>query len=521
MIKQPKTKLIWSVTQQGCQQSGVDFIADVISKYGLHAVRSVYSSEMKNDLVQLRKSLNQKLASEKNQPADGKIPFLLSLVGRKAFVSTEQSDIIVQDGDEIQVAFFVDFKACARFSLSTTQKKERIEIVVSSQDQLSGLKAGSILDISYGNLELKIISSIKKSDAHAEFKCQVVRGGVLYSGMEVHSNDMPRDLFPLLDDDKKTLENRFSHLADFVIINGIQNEEEFLLIKESLIGKQSLPSSERHPSIAITEQVLESEAILPPRFLLKIDSKRAFDLLPVLFRHVDGVFLSRSELGLDVHPHDLPILQKELISECNQNGKMIVIASELMHSMRLNANPTRAEVSDMANAAADGADALLLSSEVTEGPNAELIAEVSFETLVNSEAWLEEKWKPLVMNSIQIDDDAVTYGAASIAQQTKAKAIVCFTEGGYTAVKLSSLGTPIPVIAITCNKRIMRQVGLMRSVTGVILESKFQVEKILSEAKEILVNRFDFKAGDTFVFVSLTASSVSARQSNLFTLQEI
>lgn len=518
-MRKPKAKLIWGVTHFGCQKLGVETIAHTIAKYDLHAVRATYSSLLKEDLGELRTKLNQKVTHEKNQPSDGKIPFLLSFVGRKAFLSVPKSGYTVSDDSIVDVFVSVDFHFCASFCVKDSTK-DRIEIFVSSDDQISSFKAGSVLNISFGTVELEIQNITKKTATGMHLKCKVLSGGILYSGMEVHAQDMIRDLFPLLPEDAKTLQDRFSNLADFVIVDGIKTVEELFFLKKNILGEIN-QQSERHPSVAITDDILDAEAQLLPKILLKVDSKRTLEFLPSVFKHVDGVFLSRSELGLDEHPHNLPILQKDLINRCKQMGKVIIVASELMHSMRTNANPTRAEVSDMANAAADGADALVLSHEVTEGPNAELIAEVSYDTLLNSEAWLEKKWRPFVMDNILIDDDAVTYGAIRIAQQAGARAIVCFTEGGYTAAKLSSMCTPTEIIAITCNKKMMRQVNLLRSVTGVILESKQQVEKVLFEAKEILVNNFGFKKGDSFVFVSLTASSVSARHSNLFTLQEV
>lgn len=518
-MMKPKTRLIWTVTHFGCEKLGLEAITETLTKYNIHAVRAAYSSLLKENLVELRKKLTQKIKSEKNQPSDGKVPFLLSFVGRKALLSVPNTEMEVADNASIEISVCVDFNFCASFGRQNSQQ-DKIEIFVSSDDQINTLKVGSLLNISFGNIELKITDINKKSDTLRELKCVVLHGGTLRSGMEVHSADMLRDLFPLLPEDKKTLQDNFGNLADFVIVDGIKTAEELFFIKKSILGEKS-QQSERHPSVSITENVLEAEALIPPRFLLKVDSKRVLDFLPSVLKHIDGVFLSRSEVGLDEHPHNLPILQKDLIAQCNKMSKIIIVASELMFSMRVNANPTRAEVSDMANAAADGADALVLSHEVTEGPNADLVAEVSYETLVNSQVWLEKKWRPFEMDDIPTDDDAVTYGAIHIAQQANVRAIVCFTEGGYTAVKLSSMRTPTEIIAITCNKKMMRQMNLLRSVTSVILESKLEVEKILSEAKEILVTGFDFKDGEPFVFVSLTASSVAARNSNLFTLQEI
>ena len=294
----------------------------------------------------------------------------------------------------------------------------------------------------------------------------------------------------------------------------------FFSIKNSILNGEG-QTSKRHPSVSISKEILEQEAQLPPRFIYKIDSKTALSLLPSILPYVDGVLLGRSELGQTEHPHNLPILQKNLVHQCNKMSKTIIIASELMHSMCKNSNPTRAEVSDLANAAADGADALSFSHAVTEGPHANLLAKVSQETLLNSEAWGESKWHPFEMDEIPDDDDAVTYGAIRIAEQANAKAIVCFTEGGYTAMKLSSMRTPTQIIAITCNKKVMRQLSLLRSVQCALLNSKLHMEKILQDTKSILVKNFNYQVGDKFIFVSLTASSVSARKSNLFTLQEI
>lgn len=519
MDRKSKTKLIWTVTNNGCDRLGVENIAKTITQNHSDAVRMSYSSSALPNILKLRLEITKQLAEQNVPSSEGHVPFLLSFVGRRCLLSVPNGQLEVNDGSEIDISFFVNFNYCSSLSYETI-KTNNVEIIVSSDDQFKHLKEGSKISVSYGAVELKILEMPKTIQSGMVIRCLVENGGMLLSGVDVHSPDMSRDLFPLLPEDENTLKSGFSSLADYIIVDGIKSSQELQIIKAGILGENA-PFSERHPSIPISKDVHDIEASLPPRFLLKVDSKRSLELLPTIMKHIDGVFLSRSELGIDEHPHDLPIIQKELIARCNKLSKTIIVASELMHSMLINANPTRAEVSDMANAAADGADALVLSHEVTEGPNSALVAQVALDTLVNSEAWFEKKWHAFEMNEIPTDDDAVTYGAIRIAQQANVRAIVCFTEGGYTAMKLSSMRTPTEIIAITCNKKIMRQMHLLRSVTSIVLESRKQVERILSETKEILVKNFQFKKGDKFVFVSLTASSVSARNSNLFTVQEI
>ena len=236
--------------------------------------------------------------------------------------------------------------------------------------------------------------------------------------------------------------------------------------------------------------------------------------------------LSRSDLGLTIDPAELPLIQKQVLAKCNQKGKVVIVASELMYSMRVNPNPTRAEVSDMANAAADGADALYLAEEVTDGPHPDLVAAVSKETLANGdrgeadEGSAHSNWHRVPFN-ISNDDDAVAFGAIQVAEYADVKSIVCLTEGGYTAVRLSSLRTPAQIIAITYNNQIMRQLGLLRAVKVLTLDSAPAFDQVLEETKKALVKHCGFGRGDRFVYVSLTASSISARNSNIFTLQDI
>lgn len=516
-----KAKLIWAVTCSGFKKFGVDTIVETITKHHLNAVRMTYSQEAKTHFLLLREKLNKEIPAQKNQPAEGNIPFLFNFVGRRAIVSIQNGELEVNDGDTLQIKISVDPKFCAS-SVIVNSSSQYIEIRVSHEDQIKTLKVGSKLSFSYGAVEARVTDILFNTPDNSYLvSVQVELGGLLLSGMDVSSTDMSTDFFPLLPEDEKTLADQdFIALADYVIVGGIKTEEELFFIKKSLLHEDG-KLSKRHPSVAITKKTVEREAILPPRFLLKIDSARSLELLPNLLQFVDGVFLSRSELGQTEHPHNLPILQKELIAQCNKMSKVIIVASELMHSMRKNTNPTRAEVSDMANAAADGADALSFSHEVTEGPHANLVAQMARDTLINSEAWYEKKWHPFEMDNIPSDDDAVTYGAIRLAELAKVKAIVCFTEGGYTAIKLSSMRTPTQIIAITCNTKIMRQLTLLRSVTCALLDSNLHMEKILQEANSILTSHFNYKRGEKFVFVSLTASSVAARNSNLFTLQDI
>lgn len=516
------TKLIWSITPFGVQQQSVENTIEILKKNQLSIVRATYSEALEPILAAFHK--------EYKESQHGFNPtFLFELVGRRCITtipvdrSIQGTNLVNQkislsDGDVINVKFDVDFEFCAQNKIGYSQSS-MIEIKVSSADQLKSLEIGSILNISYGAVRLKIMDILIRTTKTLSLKCKVIDGGSVFSGMKVHSPDISRDLFPLLKQDKSAIQKKFHKSADYLLLSGLKSEQELHYFKKILLGRAFKKSSQRHPSVPITADVFNPDTQLPPRFLLKIDSKYALDLMPKVLHLVDGIVLGRSEIGLDEHPYNLGILQKKIVEICNRNSKAIIISSEMMRSMRQNPTPTRAEVTDIANAMEDGADALILPSEITQGPYAELVAQVSRNVLAEAEAWKAKKWGAFEIAKLPSDDDIIIYGAVRIAEQSDAKAIVCFTEGGYTAYKLAATRTPKTIIAFTYNKRIFRQLAILHSVQPVLLHSHLDTDKLLAHVKDALVRDFNFQIGEKFVFVSFTRSSVSSRHSNLFTLQ--
>jgi pyruvate kinase len=512
-----RTKLVWTVTEKYLREEGAARVADRIFNSGIQAVKAIYTESIVTGLQELRRELALRVLSAKTNPdANGLYPFLLSFVSRRALldVGVEPFQFVEGKIEAFEITVDVDF-CSLNLHRGTDTKVPRI--AVTSPDMLQNIVDGSLVSFSFGECEGKVKNVRARSPECLEVSIECISGGVLRTGMQVSSPAMPHDLFPLLPQDKKALETRFGGLADYVIINGLRHESELNKIKEQFYdGDHSL--SKRHPSVPIGPAVRECDAPVPPRFIIKIDSEHMLANFSTLLDQVDGTYLSRSELGTLVHPHSLPIAQKEIIAKCNAEAKIVMIASELMHSMHVNPNPTRAEVSDLANAVSDGADALVLEQDVTEGPYADEVAQVSQETVLKSEPGIDEIWNRVPFE-IRNDDDAVAYGAIRTAEHVGAKALVCLTEGGYTAARLSSMRTPVDVIAVTYNTNIMRQLALMSAVYPVRISSATAFDRVLAETKSCLFEHCGLVRGDKFVFISLTSSSISERQSNFFTIQ--
>ena len=518
-----KTKLIWTVTENYIKREGAAKIADRIFENGIQAVKAIYTEAMRPALVELRGELRARVKRNKANPdADGLFPFLLSFVSRRALLDVGQKPLPLEAGQLLTMKIEVDREFCS-LNLCRGTATTVPRIVVTAEDMLERISAsnvgnaGTVLSFSFGEAEVRVVSIDEQAKDSIIARVEVLTPGILNSGMQVSSADISNELFPLLDEDKHALATRFGGLADFVIINGLRQESELSEIKQYFYdGKASW--SKRHPSVPVGQAARQMNAPVPPRFIIKVDSEHMLNNFSGLLDQVDGAYLSRSELGTIVHPHSLPIVQKEIIAKCNSEAKIVMIASELMHSMCQNPNPTRAEVSDMANAISDGVDALVLEHEVTEGPYPEEVAKVSFETVVKSEPKLDENWRGVPFE-IRNDDDAVAFGAIRTAEHVGAKALVCLTEGGYTAARLSSMRTPVEVVAVTYNTNIMRQLALMCAVYPIRISSATAFDRVLAETKACLIEHCGLVRGDKFVFISLTSSSISEKQSNFFTIQ--
>ncbi|MFZ9518874.1 MAG: pyruvate kinase [Silvanigrellaceae bacterium] len=514
----PKTKILWSLSQSSFEKKSRTEIAAHLCAIDINALRVTVTPSLLPRLQALREDISAQLRSTLHRPnVGGLIPFVCSLVGRRARLRVPNGSRDIPAGEPFTVLMRTDFEACVH--PDQLPHPSDVEIVMSSADVANKIAVGSQLTVSYGQTVLEV-TGLETTGGQQRLKVVASQPTQLLSGMDIHSPNLSRQLLPLLPQDEEVINHKFSHIADYVIIHGVNSKEELLKIKARIMPEHSGQGSLRHPSVPVGPAVRDSKASLPPRWIWKVDSRESLELLPTILENVDGVLLSRSELGLTIPPNSLPIIQKDLLARCNQAAKIVIVASELMYSMRVNPNPTRAEVSDLANAAADGADALLLAEEVTEGPFGPLVAEMSQETLVNAAPFLESNWNRVQFQA-KSDEDAIAYGALKVAREIGARAIVCLTEGGYTAYRLASLRTPVEVIAISYNENIMRQLALVNSVRGMTIDSNLPFDQILAETKLKLHQSFGFNKGDKIVFVSLTASSVSARNSNIFTVQEI
>ncbi|MBQ48779.1 MAG: hypothetical protein CMP10_15405 [Zetaproteobacteria bacterium] len=350
-------------------------------------------------------------------------------------------------------------------------------------------------DIYFGNGSV-VLKPINIGDGSIE--AEVIQGGSVTPDMEVHvpgtrkypsSERLLKDLKPL------DLTN-----VDFLVIPATEKPISF----EKVVGD------------------LDCKGVAPWIFLrveTEYVANHLLDYLPL----VKGVLISRIDLALNSDPAKVPMMTKEIIQLCNDHSKIVLVASDILWSMRHNATPTRAEVSDIANAVFDGADGVVLSDELPRGKYAVRGLELASKTIVDAESMGEDHDSNWVKHDPEVTDilACITMSAYRTAQRNKAQAIVCLTKAGNTALHLASYKTSIPIIAVTLSDQVCRRLRLVRGVVAVKLEETPQTDDILQLINDKLVREEWLVTGDKIVFVSVTLSSVGKDASNLFTVQTI
>lgn len=367
------------------------------------------------------------------------------------------------------------------------------DISVDCHDWNFTFSKDSNIYIGFGAVVLKSISVGAK-----EVKAQVVQGGTLRVGMNVfgaHTYKEPT-VFDLTGVDITPFKNLS---VDFVVIPGISTAREVSVIRKKL-------------------KILKSD----PWLIVRVDNKRVHQNLEELLPYIDGVMIPRRELALTMDPALVPIVCKEIMQVCHEKAKIVMIESDLLASMRFNPTPTRAEVSDIANAVIDGTDAIVLSEDLALGP----YVDRALKACGNIIGDIENK-DNVLMNWMSRDFvastefDAVAFHAQKTAERVKAKAIVCITRHGNTALRLASFRSQFPIIAVTFSMETQRRLSLVRGVHSLLLDIDPTIDEVLPLVKEKLGLYPWLKQGDSIVFITVTLSPVGLEASNLLTVQHI
>jgi len=238
--------------------------------------------------------------------------------------------------------------------------------------------------------------------------------------------------------------------------------------------------------------------------IAKIENFEGVENFHEILEVADGVMVARGDLGVEIEPQKVPLVQKSIIRQCNQSGKPVITATEMLESMITQPNPTRAEVSDVANAILDGTDAVMLSGETAMGKYpveaVEMMSRIALET--------EKATKSQVEDGLFINiSDAISKAIQRICQNMPVDKVITLTRSGYTAKMIARLKIPQQIIAVTPTQKTKRQLELVFGVLPVQIDYQNEKDRIYAIANKLRSMKF-IKDEETVLFTSAVRTTL-------------
>lgn len=252
-------------------------------------------------------------------------------------------------------------------------------------------------------------------------------------------------------------------------------------------------------------KILEDNNIEDVHIISKIENQEGLDNLDSIIRVSDGIMVARGDLGVEIPTEDVPLAQKLMISKCNKAGKPVITATQMLDSMQRNPRPTRAEVTDVANAILDGTDAIMLSGETAAGkyPVESVMTMTSIarkiEETMDYKSILDKKSLELVNAGVTF---AVSHATCYTAHELEASAIITATSSGFTTRKVSQFRPKAPIIATTISERVRRKLSLVWGVETILVDMASSADEIFEMGIEKSKAAGLIKKGDLVVITA-------------------
>lgn len=410
--------------------------------------------------------LIRQISFELNQP----VGILQDLQGPKIRLGRfEHGSIQLQKGDV--------------FTLTSRAITGTQELSSVTYDRLSEeVPAGSTILLDDGRVEM-VVESIDREAQ--ELHCRVVVGGILSNNKGVNFPGVYLSIKALTDKDRRDLMFGLNQGVDWVALSFVRNPQDVLEIKELIANSGK-----------------------PVPVIVKIEKHEAIEEMEAILSLSDGVMVARGDLGVELPAEEVPILQKRLIETANRLGIPVITATQMLDSMVNNPRPTRAEVSDVANAILDGTDAVMLSNETAVGryPVEAVATMARIAVRAEQDAPLRMMDEMMVGRSIP---NAISQAVGRIAGQLNAAAIMTLTKTGATARNVSKFRPRIPILAITPHVDIARQLQLVWGVRPLLILDLPSTSQTFQAAMNVAQEKGLLKEGDLVVMTAGTLQGVS------------
>lgn len=373
----------------------------------------------------------------------------------------------------------------------TCNKGSELEFGVNHSDAIDFIEVGDKVLIDNALLELEVI---KKENDHVLLKA--LGDGKIQDHKTINVPGVNLKLDFMSDDDRKDITFAATHSCDYLALSFVNAKEDVIEARE------------------IVEKAGGDALIIS-----KIESQRGIENIDEIIDESDGIMVARGDLGVEAPMEELPMIQKDIIRKCREKGKVAIVATEMLASMYESPRPTRAEVSDVANAILDGTDCVMLSGETTIGKYPVDAVSIMSRICEYVESTIDYSKHVAYTGSIGISD-TIAKLVVEAAQYTDIKLIVTTTMTGFTARKISNLRPNSPILACCPSKHIAEKVVLNFGVKPIITDIYKSTDKMIENARKMAVNEFELKKGDLIIITGGFPIG-EARRTNYLRIMEI
>lgn len=360
------------------------------------------------------------------------------------------------------------------FLIPGSEESDADRLYISYPGLIRDAKRGERVLLDDGLIQLEI-TRVEKD----RLRAKVIEGGILGNRKGVNLPfrlSMPA----LTTKDMRDLEFGLEKGVDYIALSFVKKASDIRILRKWLDDREKYV-----PIIA------------------KIERPEALEEIEEIINEADGIMIARGDLGVEVSPEEVPLIQKRLIELANRKGKIVITATQMLDSMREHLRPTRAEVTDVANAIIDGSDALMLSGETASGK----YPVESLRMMNRIISYTERNYSPNP-SSFRKDregsdfPEAVADAACRAAEDIKARCIVAFTHSGFTARLVSKFRPTVPIIAFTPFERVRRIMSLYWGVRPEIMRPLSGTDEMIREVESSLLKRNLAKRGDRIVITA-------------------
>lgn len=335
---------------------------------------------------------------------------------------------------------------------------------------------GNIILIDDGKLEVRVIRIKPNNDVEVE----VVMGGILSSKKGINLPDTKISLPALTKKDLEDLKFIIASEVDWIALSFVRKVQDIVDLKKILKENNS-----------------------KSKVIAKIEKPEALTNIREIILESDGIMIARGDLGVELPVEKVPLIQKELIRKCMHRAKPVIVATQMMESMMERIKPNRSEITDVANAVIEGADALMLSGETAAGKYPVLVIQTMTKIIMEIERKAYDYNRDDILSpqphSPSFLSDAICYSACKLAEDLNSDALIGMTQSGYTGFMLSSYRPKASLYVFSKEKTLINQLSLSWGVRAFFYDEEVSLDDIFFDQISILKERGFIKSGDVVV----------------------